>query len=179
MRYFYYRLVLIILLIISIFFIAHFVWPYIAGWLVILEFLNRRKEYTSQKNFKTYNLIFTAYVVFIFNRFVFKAVPVMVREGINRMEHVLFAFVLCLMILQFLQFPFARKYDFYIKLLLASLIFQMIGIVNELYQFAFATGHAVLFSQDTIHDLISNVVGNILFVFLIIWLQKRRNIQVA
>ena len=145
----------------------------------MLEFLNHRKEYTSQKNAWIYNLVFIAYPIFIFNRFFLRSIPVLAREVINRGEHALLALVLCLAILQFLKMNFVKKMSLNAKLVITSFTFQIIGLLNEVYQWMYAPGHKEIFSADTIHDLISNVSGNIVFVILILLLERKRNFVIV
>ena len=160
-------------------FLPGYVLPYVLVWFTLLEILNSRPEYTSQKIYKKLNILFVAYTFVLLNRFMHLPVSHMGREIINRGEHILFSFVVCIGIMQFLRLKFFNVRNLTRALIITSIVFETIGFLNEVYQASWDAGYIrVYFSDDAIHDMLSNAAGNILFL-LFFGLMKRRRTAIG
>ena len=131
-----------------------------------IEFLNQRETFKNLPNFKFLNVIFMVFLTFIIlNRSRHIKFGVYTEGVVNILEHGFFALIICLKLL--LYFHLFSNYSIRLKAVLVAVIFNLIGIVNEIFQNWL--NHRALFSfiEDACKDLIINILGTILFLILL------------
>ena len=139
---------------------------YLAVFVGSIEFLNQREAFRNLPNFKFLNVIFIAFLTFIIlNRSRHIRFGVYTEGVVNILEHGFFALIICLKLL--LYFHLFSNYSIRLKAILVAVIFNLIGIVNEIFQSWL--NHRALFSfiEDARKDLIINFLGTILFFILL------------
>lgn len=131
-----------------------------------IEFLNQRKAFKNLPNFKFLNGIFALFLIFIIlNRSRHIRFSVYTEGVVNILEHGFFALIICLKLL--LYFHLFSKYSIRLKALLVALIFNSIGIINEIFQNWLNRRALFSFIEDARKDLIINFLGTILFLILL------------
>lgn len=162
----YLRLIVVALLIIIGVTGSYQLLYYAAIFVGSIEFLNQREAFRNLSNFKFLNGIFALFLTFILlNRSRHIRFGIYTEGVINILEHGFFALIICLKLL--LYFHLFSKYSIRLKAILVALIFNSIGIINEIFQNWL--NHRALFSfiQDARKDLIINFLGTILFLILL------------
>jgi hypothetical protein len=131
-----------------------------------IEFLNSQKVFKNLPNYTIFNVIFITYLVFIIiNRsrhFKFGAYT----EGtLNIAEHGFFALIICSKLL--LYFHLFSKYSFKLKAIFAFIAFNLIGLINEIFQNKLNHRPLFLFIEDARKDMIVNGLGSLLFLIIL------------
>ena len=139
---------------------------YAAVMVTSIEFLNSQKAFKNLPNYAIYNGVFIGYLIFIIlNRsrhFKFSAYT---EGSLNIAEHGFFALIICLKLL--LYFHLFSNYSFRLKAIFAALIFNLIGLINEIFQNWLNHRALFLFIEDARKDLIINFLGTVLFLILL------------
>ena len=139
---------------------------YTAVFVGSVEFLNQREAFKKLPNFKLLNLVFIAFLTFIIlNRSRHIRLSVYTEGVVNILEHGFFALIICLKLLVY--FHLFSNYSIRLKAFLVALAFNLIGLVNEIFQNWL--NHRALFSfiEDARKDLLINCLGSILFLILL------------
>ena len=139
---------------------------YVAVFVGSIEFLNQRDAFKNLPNFKFLNGIFALFLTFIvLNRSRHFKMSHYTEGVVNILEHGFFALIICLKLL--LYFHLFSNYSIRLKAVLVAIIFNSIGIVNEIFQNWL--NHRALFSfiEDARKDLLINCLGSILFLILL------------
>ena len=146
-----------------------FLYIYMAAMLLIVEGFNMFKKYRQQPHVVVYNWLFAGYAVFIFFiRTSHFQLHELVLAGINRIEHVLFAIVSFIMIFRiFFLLPMGHISNKK-KTYLTFIIFNIFGIINELYQAWDRTGNMFAFSLDSWEDILTNLLAITAMCFILL-----------
>ena len=139
---------------------------YVAVFVGSIEFLNHRKVFKNLPNFKLFNAIFIIYLAFVvINRSRQMRFSPYTEGGINILEHGFFALIICLKLLVY--FHLFSNYSMRLKAILVAFIFNLIGIINEIFQSWLNTRALFTFIEDARKDLIINFLGTIVFLILL------------
>jgi VanZ family protein len=87
-----------------------------------------------------------------------------VEEGINIVEHIFFALIVCLLISQLLLFFKKINVNKIQEALLIFTIFNAIGVFNEFFQNIISNRALFIFTPDSIKDIGINLIGSLIFV---------------
>ncbi len=162
----YLRLIVVALLIIISITRSYQLLYYAAVFVGSIEFLNRRETFKNLPSFKFLNLVFIAFLTFIIlNRSRHIKFSVYTEGVLNILEHGFFALIICLKLLVY--FHLFSNYSIRLKAILVALSFNLIGIINEIFQSWL--NHRALFSfiEDARKDLIINFLGTIIFIIIL------------
>jgi Fe2+ transport system protein B len=139
---------------------------YLGAMLVSVEFLNSRKTYHTASSSRIFNTIFASFTLFIIvNRtrtFQFSNFT----EGVlNLVEHGFFALVICLKIAIYLRLfsPLSERW----QPIVAVLLFNGLGIFNEIFQNYLNQRPILGFIAETQKDIMVNGLGSVVFLFII------------
>jgi len=149
----------------------------IGYWLVlyaVVEFLCSRKKYEHERNHIA--LIFFCYLLFItIIRTTYYILPKWIVYIINAFEHIFFSFAVSYMLILFggLMEKF-NQLKITIQLLITVLLFNVIGVLNEVYQCLAKSKPAFAFINDfgSLVDLGVNVFGSVLFSVCFVLLRR-------
>lgn len=159
-----------------------FVWIMLSGvyfmllyWLVLLaclEWLNTRQFYL--KTWRSLNWFFTGYLYFIL---LIRAFPwtwnAHFREAVNIAEHLLFAMLVCTLL--FLgSLALYPRISLYKRIIGAYCCFNIIGIINEVYQNIIVGRLASVFISDSLKDIAVNLLGGLLAALILLFIAKQR-----
>lgn len=167
MKQFYKNLFLRIWMVLIGFFIFNFQQYYLFYYYVpmvcSIEFLTSQKKYVFKSNYFTYNVLFVSYLTLV----VIERVHVIpfstnVFLVINILEHIFFALIVCFKIEQYLVVFYQNVVKN--RIILISILFNIIGIMNEIFQ-NYIQKHELLFYHfDSIKDICMNFSGTVLFI---------------
>jgi hypothetical protein len=136
---------------------------YAAAMIVLLEGLNWQKAFRLLPNFKMYNTLFVSYLTFIvLNRTRSFKWSEPVEEIINIAEHGFFALIVCSILWLFLNI--FTKMAFRAKAIGVFIIFNVIGVLNEVFQNWLCHHDLVDFIADARKDMIVNMLGSLIFL---------------
>jgi hypothetical protein len=141
----------------------HSLFYYAAVMMGSIEFLNHRKAYLNLPNFKLFNAIFMGYLALIIvNRSRHIKFGLYTEGSLNIAEHGFFALVICLKL--WVYFHLFSNYSPRLKAVLVALAFNLIGVINEIFQNQL--NHRALFEfiEDARKDMTVNVLGTFLFL---------------
>jgi hypothetical protein len=139
---------------------------YAAVMVASIEFLNSKKAFKSLPNYTIYNGVFIGFLVFIIlNRSRHFKLSEFTEGSLNIAEHGFFAFIICLKLL--LYFHLFSNYPFRLKAIFAALMFNLIGLINEIFQSWLNHRAFFLFIEDARKDMIVNGLGSLLFLILL------------
>jgi hypothetical protein len=130
------------------------------------EYLNSNKKYIAMRNHSIYNWLFLWFILFvILVRSKWFFISLSIDYHLNTVEHLFFAFVLCLSLS--IYFQIFKLVTIPLKRMLVVFIsFNLIGLMNEYFQ-NFYQGTTVSFLDKTdIKDIYVNLVGSLLYVIL-------------
>ncbi len=141
-----------------------------------LEILNTRKLYL-QHPYKIYNLIFWSYDLVLLERLRKSHFSPPTEWLLNCAEHVVFGVIICLKIYIYAAvFTKANTLARWKRTALAFVLFNIIGLINEIFQNLLAHRNLFVLIEDSIKDLWMNFLGASVFVLAalcrIYWLQK-------
>ncbi len=151
------------LILIIIFYVKNWtLLPYWSAMMVSLEILNRNKRYLSQPFYRFYNGIFMGYLILVvWDRTRTYHVGNGVEWAFNSLMHILFAWVVCFKISQYL---FAFDFKLNNRIANIALIFNVLGVFNEFLQNLMGARPLFILIPDAQKDLMMNVVGTLIFV---------------
>ena len=138
-----------------------------------LEFLNSRAEYKEQPRYKFYNGLFIIFqLLFCLDRLRTSAFKLndWVEWQMNSVEHLLFAFIICFKIVQYLNLNFFGSLSLQKRIFITFVCFNALGFVGELFQNSLTENYTLVFceftttfSPDNIKDMQMNLIGSVLF----------------
>ena len=158
------RIIECILLVYILYLKAWTLLPYWSAMMVSLEILNRKNRCLNQPNFTVYNWLFVGYLVLVVvDRTRRWHIGEAMEWAFNSLMHVLFALIVCFKISQYLM-----AFDVKIKnrTLFIALAFNILGVVNEGMQNIMCSRPLFSLIADSQKDLVMNVVGTLVFVFM-------------
>jgi hypothetical protein len=157
---------LILSLLVTIIFTGQYNYLYYAGVMIgSIVFLNRQKAFNELPNYGLINAIFFGYLTFIvINRTRSTRFSDFTEGGLNIAEHGFFALVICLKLFVYLHLY--TSFSFPKKAIFAALLFNTIGVLNEIFQSWLNRNPILVFIPDARKDLIANLFGSFLFLFL-------------
>jgi hypothetical protein len=146
---------------------GHYTYLYYAAVMIgSIDYLNRQKAFKSLPNFKIFNAIFVGYLAFIaINRSRHFKMSAYTEGVVNIAEHGFFALIICLKLL--LYFHLFSKLSLRLKAILVALLFNLIGVMNEIFQSWLNERPLFVFIEDACKDMTVNVLGTILFLILL------------
>lgn len=135
---------------------------YVAVFFAGIEFLNSRKGYTRSPVHRRYNAIFMLFILFIvLNRSITFYFSDGFEDALNLLEHGLFAVVMCLTLLCFLQL-FGR-WSHRSRMIIVLLAFNLIGLLNEVFQNGMNDRQLLVFEADARKDMAVNLIASAIF----------------
>jgi hypothetical protein len=159
------RVLEFIILSIIIFTKSYFLLAYNGVMYIFIEILNSKNIYLNQKNYKITNALFIGYQLLITtNRTRTIKFRKNIEEGINIVEHIFFALIVCLLISQLLLFFKKITFSKRQEALVVFTIFNAIGVFNEFFQNTISHRALFIFTPDSIKDIGINFIGSLLFV---------------
>jgi hypothetical protein len=139
---------------------------YAAAMIVLLEGLNWQTSFRLLPNFKIYNTLFVSYLAFIvLNRTRSFTWSEPVEAILNIAEHAFFAIIVCSMLWLFLNIFTKRNFRW--KAIWMLIVFNIIGVLNEVFQNWLCHHELVDFIADARKDMIVNLLGSFLFLILL------------
>jgi hypothetical protein len=154
----------------------HSLFYYAAVMMGSIEFLNYQKTYRNLPNYWVFNAIFIGYLALIVvNRSRHIKFGLYTEGSLNIAEHGFFALVICLKL--WVYFHLFSSYSPRFKAVLVALAFNLIGVINEIFQNQL--NHRALFEfiEDARKDMVVNGLGACLFLILLgltHFLQKKK-----
>jgi CDP-diglyceride synthetase len=143
-------------------------WSLLIYWsamLISIEVLNRSVSFTQDVYYRKYNLLFISYLVLVVidrtRKFTFGETP---DYWFNCFMHLAFGMIVCLKVKQYLRISNAQSTY---NLIYIFLIFNVIGILNEVMQNALCHRALFLFIADSQKDVCMNVLGSLGFVAMV------------
>jgi hypothetical protein len=136
-------------------------------WFVLVgsvEILNRQAKF--QKITSVLNIIFFSLLLYsvVLRTFKLHFKPE-IHLITNGLEHLLFATIISFKIYLYLATSFP-KIKVTLLILISSIIFNAVGLINEVYQNLVGNRKLYAFISDSQTDLFVNIVGSVLFVFI-------------
>ena len=162
MRLLHIRIIGLCLLAYILFIKAWTLMPYWSAMMVSLEILNRQERYRNQPFCSLYNWFFVSYLVLVVvdrtRKFHFGED---FEWSFNSLMHILFGLIVCFKISQYLL---ALGLKLKNRALSITLIFNVIGILNEFMQNMMCQRDTFVLIPDAQKDLMMNVVGTLVFI---------------
>lgn len=136
---------------------------YIAAMHFSLETLNRKQLYL-QHSYKFYNCIFWVYELVLLERLRSRFFSEQTEWLLNCAEHLFFGIIICIKIYIYTAvFSKESAWQRWRRGLAAFLVFNMIGVLNEIFQNDLAGRKLVVFIPDSIKDMQMNLIGAVIF----------------
>lgn len=149
---------------------------YIIFFFLNVEILLLNKKKSNAKIFKASQVFFALFVSYVlFVRAHLCGFSLTTEYNLNTVEHLLFAFVICLMIYYYCTFFGNIKH--FISILVSVIIFNFIGLINEFFQNYFQVKPIFTLDEFSFKDLIVNVLGTLVFIVLITLFKMKFTIQ--
>jgi VanZ family protein len=124
-----------------------------------LELLNRQHKYL-QHSYKRYNSIFVLYTGVLLARLRSFHFSDLTEWLINCTEHFLFAIIICIKIYIYTAlFGRSNYLSRKKRALIAFIVFNLVGVFNEVFQNELAQRELFIFIPDSIKDLQVNLTG--------------------
>ncbi len=154
---------------------SNYLW-YIAAMHLSIEVLNLQATYFTHP-YKLYNFIFWAYELVLLERLRKVFFTDTIEWLLNCAEHFSFAIVICLKVYIYTA-VFTGRYllnRWWIGAI-AVIVFNIIGLFNEVFQNTLAHRSAFVFIPDSIKDLKMNLLGTGVFISAVVlrifWVRK-------
>jgi hypothetical protein len=148
---------------------------YLAAMHLSLELLNRQHKYL-QHAYKRYNSFFVLYTGVLLARLRSFHFNDLTEWLINCTEHFLFAIIICIKLYIYAALFGQHNYlSRQKRALFAFIVFNLVGVLNEVFQNKLAHRELFIFIPDSIRDLQVNLVGAFVFemvVFGKVWWLK-------
>ncbi|PDS21831.1 hypothetical protein [Flavobacterium branchiophilum] len=152
---------------------------YLFVFIVSLEYLNHQNIYIHDQSSQYANIFFVSYFVFIF----------LVRSHAindqwfsrfwqNICEHLLFSIFVCMQLHYVLQIFNILSNKTVLKSILIFLIFNILGIINELFQNKFQHLPISTCSADSQKDVLINMIGAFLFLGYVNFWNIAKSVQI-
>jgi hypothetical protein len=153
---------------------TYYLLAYILVMYVSMEFLNSRKEYTEQRFFKFFNILFIGYQVFICLERIRKfKLGISIEFILNSAEHILFALVICFKISQYMRLRVFPVLSLSQRFWITVLLFNTIGVFNEIWQNGVWNRALLVFIPDSVSDLKMNLIGTLIFSFSMLYESRK------
>lgn len=150
--------------------------PYLIGLMAVLEFLNQRKEFKYNTNYRIMNLMSFVFIFIIFlNRIRTIHYNLEIEVPVNILEHLMFSLFFCVALWELLKMKFIKPMKLNTRLILINLLIFVIGTGNEIYQYlaySISTSDIHFFMLDAFKDIVVNNAGSLLFTALVIVANK-------
>ena len=161
------RLLFLFLFLVTIVSGTSFLLIYEVLFYLSFEYLNSNSNYLKIKSHKFYNWLFLFFLGFI----VFVRIDIFnfsktIDYHLNSLEHLLFAFVICLTLYVYMHIFNLISSKFYLNLLVVFIAFNGIGFLNEYFQNFYQQQPIFCLKETNIKDIIINVIGSSLVVIL-------------
>ena len=140
---------------------------YIAVMHLSLEILNSRSKYLSRR-FKIYNSIFWCYELVLLKRLRTSYFSEQTEFLINCAEHILFGVIICLKIYIYTVVFSKRKITLTKRAIITVLIFNIIGLINEIFQNYISNRSLFIFIEESIKDIKMNLGGSFIFLLFLL-----------
>ncbi|HNP34038.1 MAG TPA: hypothetical protein PKN96_12165 [Flavobacterium sp.] len=131
------------------------------------EYLNSNPKYLKISFYKVYNWLFLAFVTLIvlvrLNLYDFSAA---VDYHINTVEHLSFAFAICLTLSVYMQLFDIAPNRKLLKFIIVFIIFNGLGFFNEFFENIFQQRPFFSIEGNDIKDLIVNLIGSSSFIII-------------
>ena len=151
---------------------------YIAFMHLSVEVLNRQRIYLLHA-FKIYNCIFWLYELVLAERLFKHSVSEIFEWLLNCAEHLGFGIIICLKIYiytaVFLKLNVLSRQH---RALVAVFLFNLVGVLNEIFQNHLCHRSLFIFIIDSIKDIQMNLIGSVIF-FLLVLIRTKRLRQTA
>ena len=146
---------------------------YWSALLVCVSFLNTRKRF-KQQPYKWVNLLFFLYMLFIVwertRHYKFGALTELI---INDAEHIFFAVIISLLIALLLTLSFTNTNSYAKTIVITIVIFNIVGVLNELFQNTIAGRPVFILIPDSQKDILMNLCGSTLFAAIsLLWVKN-------
>ena len=149
----------------------NYLW-YIGAMHLSLEVLNRQNVYLLHA-YKIYNFIFWSYELVLLERLRTAHLSALTEWLLNCAEHLAFGVVICLKIYIYTAvFSKGKVRSRWQRALIAFVVFNMIGVVNEIFQNNLAHRNLFVFIADSIKDIKMNLLGAVVFFAAVLWRLK-------
>jgi hypothetical protein len=150
---------------------------YIIFMQLSLEILNSRPKYF-QHPYRVLNFIFWSYDLVLLERLRGWHFSETIEYLMNCVEHLAFGVIICLKIYIYAAvFTNLSKAQRWKKAMIAVVVFNIIGVINEVFQNAIGGRTLFVFIADSIKDLWMNLLGGSLFLLTVLcriwWLSKK------
>jgi hypothetical protein len=154
---------------------ATFCW-YIVAMHLSLEILNSSKRYL-QEQYKVYNFIFCCYSLVLLERLCSNHLAASTEWMINCSEHLLFGIVICIKVYIYTAvFTRANHATRWNRAIIAFVLFNIIALVNEVFQNSLCNRCLFVFIPDSIKDIEMNLLGAAVFMMAVLcrinWLKR-------
>lgn len=144
-----------------------FCW-YIAAMLCSLEILNRQSVYL-QHRYKLYNFISWAYSLVLLERLRTTHFSATTEWMINCAEHLFFGIIICIKVYIYTAvFTKHTKHTRWNRALISFLLFNIIGLFNEVFQNSLGNRSLFVFIPDSIKDIQMNFTGAVVFMLAVL-----------
>lgn len=137
--------------------------------LIFLRFILKSKKENLLITFLTY---FFVSIVFIIRSKYFNQNK-SVDFYLNTLEHILFSILICFFLYHLLNY-FNKKSSI-IRLILVVILFNVVGLINEIFQNFAQKKSLISFDEHNHKDVFVNLIGSIVFFVLILFLNRINN----
>jgi VanZ family protein len=146
---------------------------------VLLEVLNAQPLYKTHP-YKLYNFVFWTYELVLTERLRHFKMSERAEWWLNSFEHICFALVIGFMLYMLLAIFWLKKdSQRMVRAIAVALLFNLIGLLNELNQNRLANRPIFVFIEDSVKDLKMNLIGTCIFFLTVLcrtwWLKKKSN----
>jgi hypothetical protein len=137
---------------------------YIGAMHLSLEILNRKKIYL-QHHYKIYNTIFWVYQLVLIERLFKHQFSTAFERLLNCAEHLGFGIIICLKIYIYTA-VFGKRHSLsrWKRGMIAFSLFNIIGLLNEVFQSILTNRSLFGFTNDSIKDIKMNLLGGFIFL---------------
>jgi hypothetical protein len=133
--------------------------------ILILENTSKRKNNFEYQFFKLFSYFFVLFVLFVRSEFI--QFSKTINYFLNTLEHLFFALVVCFF-MNFIVFSFNKSLLFIKRLFFVVIAFNIIGLLNELFQNYFQDKALFSINIYSLNDIIVNLIGSVVFVIILI-----------
>lgn len=151
---------------------------YVAAMQVSLEILNRQNIYLLHP-YKMYNTVFWMYELVLLERLFQHHLSETFEWLLNCAEHLGFGIIICLKIYIYTALFAKQKFlSRWKRGVIAFIFFNIIGIINEIFQNNLSNRSLFVFIDDSVKDIKMNLLGGLIFLIGVairkLWLRRGR-----
>jgi hypothetical protein len=148
--------------------IWNFLW-YIGAMHLSLEILNRQQLYL-QHRYQLYNSIFWSYSLVLLERLRTTHFNETAERLFNCAEHLFFGIIICLKVYIYTALFTKQHHSVRLKRgLLAFILFNLSGLLNEVIQNQWGRRNLFVFTADSAKDMWMNLMGAGVFILAVMW----------